>query len=73
MAIEIEIKTNYDRIKAMSVDEMADVFYSGIDKICFDNCTKSTGNKFECPIKDDVTPDSCKECIKRWLESEVDT
>ena len=38
--------TNYDRIKAMSVEELADVLYDANDKICFENCSASTGNKF---------------------------
>ena len=63
--------TNFEKIKTMDIDEIADVFYLGLDKICFDNCAKSTGNKFKCPIDDDVTPENCKDCIKKWLESEV--
>ena len=64
-------RTNYDRIKDMTIEEMAELFYSGIDKICFENCSKGTGNEFCCPIKDDVTPENCINCVKRWLEAEV--
>ncbi len=55
----------------MDINELSDVFYSGIDKICFENCTKLSGNKFECPIKNDVDPENCKKCVKHWLESEA--
>ncbi len=60
-----------DYIRSMTDEQLAELIYSANDKICFETCTKSTGNMFECPIKDDVTPENCKGCIKRWLESEV--
>lgn len=63
--------TNYDNIKAMSVEELADVLYDANDKICFENCSASTGNKFSCPLGDNLNISDCKKCIKKWLESEV--
>ena len=39
---------HYERIKAMSIDELAEFMYSAADKICFDNCTQDTGNKYSC-------------------------
>ncbi len=63
-----EIKqTNYDCIKAMSVDELADVIYDLPDKICLQNCR----NKFECPCGENLDISNCKNCMKQWLESEV--
>ena len=63
--------TNYDRIKNMSVEELADFIYDAVDKICFENCTKDTGNKLQCRFGEDVTPERCVECMKHYLESEV--
>lgn len=63
--------TNYDRIKAMSVEEMADLIYDVADKICFRNCSASTGNEFECPCGENLDISNCKNCMKQWLESEV--
>lgn len=58
--------TNYDCIKSMSVEEMAEFFNGAIDKICFDICKEKTGNKFQCPHE----CQDCNNCIKQWLESE---
>lgn len=61
--------TNYDRTKAMSVEEMADYIYSHDDELNDKICkTMHT----ECPFGDDVEPNNCKDCIKQWLESEVE-
>ena len=68
---EVVNNTNYDNIKAMSVEELADVLYDANDKICFENCSASTGNKFSCPLGDNLNISDCKKCIKKWLESEV--
>lgn len=63
--------TQFDRIKAMNIEELADVLYDTNDKICFENCNASTGNKFSCRFGENVDISECKNCIKRWLESEV--
>lgn len=55
------IMTNYDRIKAMSVEEMAD-YFNGI----FD-CSNCPNDMFLCESKDSV----CTKYIKQWLEQEV--
>lgn len=56
------VRTQYDKIKAMNIDEMADMF-AGMT---------ITGACNDFGIKVDRKCDSkCKECIKIWLESEV--
>lgn len=61
------ITTNYDRIRNMSVEEMAEVIYKQCDSIC-DNVCKAKGG---CPYGDNIEPNNCKDCIKDWLNSEV--
>ena len=53
--------TNYDRIKAMSVEEMAD-YFNGI----FD-CSNCPNDMFLCESEGSV----CTKYIKQWLEQEV--
>ena len=54
-------KTNYDRIRNMSVEELAD-FILNYDTIG------------ECPLPNiKCMEKTCFECIKKWLESEVDS
>lgn len=60
--------TEFERIKAMSFDELAEFLNGAIDDICFEICEDKTGNKFQCP---DECHD-CSKCIKQWLESEVE-
>ena len=55
--------TNYERIKAMSVEEMAKAMGFNIDCIC-------------CPIPCNEPCEAmptCSESFRLWLESEVDT
>lgn len=56
--------TNYDRIKAMSVEEMADALFAF--KECNKNCPMAKTQK-RCYM-------ICAEAsvIKKWLEQEVD-
>lgn len=63
--------TNFERIKAMSVEEMAEFMCSANDTICFDNCNRDTGNKYSCKFGDSCTPENCIKCMKEYLESEV--
>ena len=56
---EAAIITNYDRIRNMSVDEMASYFCIGGLPIC----------PLHAPRCKD---DKCPECFKKWLESEVE-
>lgn len=60
------IKTNLDRVRHLSEEEIIDHIYKYdklLDKICF--------SKNVCPYGDKVQPENCKECIKKWLEAEV--
>lgn len=65
-------KTHYDRIKNMSIEELAEFMYSAPDKICFENCKKDTGNKFSCKFGEGVDTANCINCMKQYLESEAD-
>ena len=56
--------TNFDRIKAMSVEEMAEFICSIYD----DNGEPYTADK---NIEGDTIPDYDEYKIKEWLESEV--
>ena len=51
--------TNYERIKQMTVEEMASYFCIGGLPICPLHASHCKDNK-------------CPECFKKWLESEVD-
>lgn len=64
-------QTNYDRIRNMSVEEMAEFMYYASDEICFENCTKDTGNRYFCKFGENVDFSNCKRCMKQWLEREV--
>lgn len=65
-------KRNYDRVQNMSIEELAEFIYSAGDKICFENCTKQTGNKFSCKFGENVDSSNCIKCMKQWLEKEVE-
>jgi hypothetical protein len=55
--------TNYERIKAMSVEEMAEAIWCVVD------CSACPANgKFNCPCYE-----TCTEIIGIWLERESDT
>lgn len=69
---EAVTNTNYDRIKAMSVDEMADVILNSNDEICFAKCKAETGNGYSCKFGDNLDISNCKNCMKEWLESDVE-
>lgn len=56
--------TNYERIKAMSVDEMAE-FLS--DYASCETCPRL----YSC-LRLGTTLDECKQVIKQWLESEAE-
>lgn len=68
--------THFEEIKQMNVDELANWINNQLndldDGICFEMCTKSTGNKFLCPYGEDVDLSQCIGCVKKWLESEVE-
>lgn len=54
--------TNYERIKSMNLEEMADYFNEIFD------CHNCPNDIFLCESKGNV----CIKYIKQWLESEVD-
>lgn len=63
--------TNFEKIKAMSVDEMAEFLFNS-DQICFDTCKKATGDKNKCPFKmDGDVLKHCFGCYLKWVNSEV--
>ena len=64
--------TNFEKIKAMDVEDLANVIYKANDEICFNNCISDTGNKFSCKFGENVDERNCQECMKNWLESEAD-
>lgn len=55
------IKSNSDKIRAMSDEELADTL--------FDSCLEVM-HIDECPYTDNVG--MCKKCIFEWLKSEVE-
>lgn len=65
--------TNYEKIKNMSIDEMAKLIHKIDDLSACNHCLGLC-------IKDDVKPDKngcihievCERGIKKWLESECD-
>jgi hypothetical protein len=60
--------THFERIKAMSVEEMAEYIYEHDDNLNDVICKTMYS---ECPWGDLVSPDNCLCCIKKWLEREV--
>lgn len=62
------VVTNFDRIKAMSVEEMAKYIYEYDDDLNDVICKTIYP---ECPWGDFVSPDNCLSCIKKYLESEA--
>ena len=56
--------TNYERIKAMSVEEMAELFS---DYTSCEMCPQ-----LDWCIERGVSLDECKQVIKQWLESEAE-
>ena len=68
--------TNFERIKAMTVDEIAQLIDDEcMDTVCHWKCKKETGDESHCPFRvGDWLPDTskCFECIKEWLTSEVE-
>lgn len=61
--------TNYDSIRNMSVEDLAEYIYSHDDDLN-DKICKSAYD--ECPFGDAVEPENCKNCIKQWLLKDVD-
>lgn len=59
--------TNYERIKAMSVEEMVDRIYDDAS-IEYCNNSKECANLLGLNL---ITDSMCKACLRKWLESEV--
>ena len=57
--------TNFEKIKSMSVDEMAD------SPMTIFACPYGSGHT-EKQFSDSCFDDDCTACIKHWLESEVE-
>ena len=72
----IQSTTNYDRIRNMSVEEMAKYIDDYDDRlggeICCWYCEKTTGKKYRCPYGEEERDSKCIECIIEWLNSEVE-
>lgn len=70
-------QTNYDRIRNISIEEIAKYIDTHDDelggKICYWYCEKTTGSKHKCPYNEKDRDLHCIDCIKEWLLSEVDT
>lgn len=62
-------RTNYDRIKNASIEEVAEYIYLHDDELN-DKICKSAHKV--CPYGEGVTPEQCQECVKKWLLSEVE-
>lgn len=61
---EAVTKTNYDRIKAMNIDEMADTLFAFKEE-CNKDCPIGKNRKYCYMLCDSAS------AIKEWLESEV--
>lgn len=62
--------TNFENIKAMDIDAVADYIYLHDDALNDEICKQSYE---QSPYGDSVHPEHCKACVKRWLESEVNS
>ena len=57
--------TNYDAIKAMSVEDMAAYICKHDDDLLDSIC-----GSLICPYGDDAEQYNCIDCVRRWLMSE---
>ena len=67
-------RTNYNRIRNMSVEELAkfiDEYGLFSADICYSHCEKTTGNKYKCPYDEKNRDEHCIDCVIEWLNSEV--
>lgn len=62
--------TNYERIKAMTVDEMAK-FLDTITTLCYDKLGSYGTSCFHCPLRQTYKNGCGVNTIKKYLESEV--
>lgn len=60
---------NYERIKAMTLDEMAEFFEFKINDIPYLNPKNFYENEKKCQY--DCIEHHCSECWKQWLQQEA--
>lgn len=61
-------KTNADRIRNMSDEELASVLFSGcIDSMDFEECPFASESELDNNIRE-----ICKKCVLEWLQSEAE-
>lgn len=61
--------TQFEKIKAMSIDELAEAIYKGIDSTLCDYCPEI--DNYTCYVN--YCDSKCgKEIIAEWLESEAE-
>ena len=60
---EAKKMTNYEKIKNMSIDEMAKKLAEETKFCVFVGCPEADSK---------ITTEDCRKCIKNWLESEVE-
>lgn len=61
--------TKADYIRNATDEQLAEYIYSHDDALNDRICKQSYE---ECPFGDDVEPENCKNCIKKWLQSPVE-
>lgn len=66
---DYEVKTNYDYIKQMSIDEMVDYFSDMFDCNLCSESEKFSDNPL---LFDEKCDNDCIKHCKEWLESEVE-
>ena len=54
--------TNFERIKILTIDDVAEYLYKTDDLLMDEICINSYNN--DCPFGDTVQPSDCKNCIK---------
>lgn len=64
----VNTMTNYEKIKSMSIDEMAD---SPMTIFACPYGTSHASGPMEKQFSDSCFDDDCTACIKHWLESEA--
>ena len=57
--------TNFEKIKAMSVEQVAKYIYIKDDVLCDEICKSN----YPCNNGEDVEPDNCIRCIKKCLKA----
>lgn len=67
------VKTNYDRIKAMTIEDVAEAIYRNDDFDVIVPYCKCAGECTEIieTLNKTIPKEMCINCVKVWLESEV--